>query len=40
MSFKEKNDVEIIQVDTIPVNLLLHTEKIPIYRKRWKVKIF
>lgn len=34
MSFKEKNDVEIIQVDTIPVNLLLHTEKIPIYRKK------
>ena len=24
---KRKNDVEIIQVDTIPVNLLLHTEK-------------
>ena len=31
---KRKNDVEIIQVDTIPVNLLLHTEKIPIYRKK------
>ena len=29
-----KHDVEIIQVDTIPVNLLLHTEKIPIYRKK------
>ena len=40
MSFKEKNDVEIIQVDTIPVNLLLHTEKIPFTAKRWKVKIF
>lgn len=26
--------MEIIQVDTIPVNLLLHTEKIPIYRKK------
>ena len=34
MSLKRKNDVEIIQVDTIPVNLLLHTEKIPIYRKK------
>ena len=31
---KRKNDVEIIQVETIPVNLLLHTEKIPIYRKK------
>ena len=31
---KRKNDVEIIQVDTMPVNLLLHTEKIPIYRKK------
>ncbi len=26
--------MEIIQVDTIPVNLLLHTEKNPIYRKK------
>ena len=31
---KRKNNVEIIQVDTMPVNLLLHTEKIPIYRKK------
>ena len=37
MSFKEKkNDVEIIQVDTIPVNLLLHTEKIQFTAKDGK----
>lgn len=31
---KRKNNVEIIQMETAPINLLLHTDKIPICRKK------